>query len=121
MLSFNPQMFFRDWLYSPMPQQSPLLFVTENSGRSFNFKRTAQQFFKWLFAPREGLEQPLGDGTRPEELNGWQPLVGSLALGGILEQPCWLSLSAGAELSRFAVPWEICPRSNAAISTSRVK
>lgn len=40
---------------------------------------------------------------------------------GFWRWPCWLSLSAGAELSRFAVPWEICPRSNAGISTSRVK
>lgn len=70
MLSFNPQMSFRSWLCSPMPQQSPLVFVTENSGRNFNFKRTAQQLFKWHLAPGEGLEQPLGDGTRPEELSG---------------------------------------------------
>lgn len=126
-LSFlNPQMFFRNWLSLLVPRKSPSLFVTGNSGRNFNFRMTARQFFKSHFVSRKELNKALGSGTAwrwlPEENNKWQSWHQVSCLGRYFGSgPCWLSSSAGAKLSRFAVPRKISPSSKAGISTSKIK
>lgn len=80
-LQDNPQVSFR--LCSPTPQPSLLLFVTENSARSFSFQRTAQQFFK-AFGSQRGAGAAPGWWHRARGAQ-WMRVLGQILPWRILE------------------------------------